>query len=63
MVYAGKLADPEFRKERARKARAAQESVDFYIKKLVDAAPPLSEQQRARLAALLANGGGQSAAA
>ena len=33
-----------------------------YIRRLVDAAPPLSEEQRARLAALLTNGGQDAAA-
>ena len=33
-----------------------------YIRKLVDSAPPLSEDQRARLATLLAPGGGSVAA-
>lgn len=59
--YVGKLADPEFRKQRARKARAAQENPDFYIKKLVDCAPVLTEEQRSRLVALL-NGGDRAAA-
>lgn len=34
-----------------------------HITRLVDAAPPLTEEQRARLAALLVNGGGHGAAA
>ena len=48
-----KLDDPKWRTARARKARAAQLNPDYYIKKLVDAAPPLTAEQRARLAALL----------
>lgn len=50
----GKNADPQFRVERARKAVAARNSVDAHIRALVDAAPPLTDEQRARLATLLA---------
>ncbi|MBQ0902676.1 hypothetical protein [Micromonospora sp. U21] len=46
-------AQRDFRAERA----------EDYIRRLVDEAPPLTEEQRARLAALLTGGGGQNAAA
>ena len=49
----GKVADPEWRSDRGRKARAAQDSPDRLIAKLVDAAPALSPSQRDKLAALL----------
>lgn len=59
----GKVSDPQFRRERARKARAAQNFPDYYIKRLVDEAPPLTAEQRARLASLLARpaAGGEAA--
>ena len=37
-------------------------ALEEHIRKVVDAAPPLTDDQRARLAALLAPGGGQRAA-
>jgi hypothetical protein len=53
---------PEVRRERARKAgrasAAARMSVDHYIAKLVEAAPPLTDEQRAKLSVLLAPAGG-----
>jgi hypothetical protein len=49
----GKVRDPEWRSERGRRARAAQDSPDRLIAKIVDAAPELSQAQRDRLAALL----------
>ena len=51
--YTGKLADPEFRRERARRAALASHSVDANIRRLVDAAPPLTAEQRDKLALLL----------
>ena len=51
--YVGKLADPEWRVERARKARAAQDALDRYVQSVVDRAPELTARQRARLAELL----------
>ena len=51
--YGGKLADPKVRHDRASKAGRARTTVDHYITKLVDAAPPLTPEQRARLATLL----------
>lgn len=54
--YAGKLADPEFRRERARRASAARNSVDAHIRALVNAAPPLTDAQKDQLRALLGGG-------
>jgi hypothetical protein len=51
--YGGKLADPEVRRQRARKARAAQDTLDYHIHKLIDDAPSLSAEQRNKLVALL----------
>ncbi|MEV0152186.1 hypothetical protein AB0H57_00375 [Micromonospora sp. NPDC050686] len=39
-----------------------EEALSRHITRLVDAAPPLTEEQRARLSALI-NGGGQASAA
>jgi hypothetical protein len=52
-VYPGKLADPAFRHERARKAANARNSVDAHIRALVDAAPKLTAEQAAQLRSLL----------
>jgi hypothetical protein len=52
----GKLADPTFRVERARKAAQASHTLDAYIKAIVNRAPELTPAQRARLAVLLAGG-------
>lgn len=49
----GKNADPGFRHDRARKAALARESLDNYVRKLVDRAPELTAEQRDRLALLL----------
>jgi hypothetical protein len=49
----GKNADPEFRHRRAKCGRAAQETTEHYIRKLVDRAPELTPEQRDRLAILL----------
>lgn len=57
----GRLADPEFRRARARKAAAARHSLDTYVKAVVDRAPELTPQQRARLATLLHHPGGSDA--
>lgn len=51
--YTGKLADPDFRRERARNASLARNTVDAHIRALVDAAPPLTAEQRDQLALLL----------
>ena len=52
----GKNADPQFRSERARRAQAAQVTVDAHIDALVTKSvqQPLTAEQRARLAAVLA---------
>lgn len=45
----GKLADPEFRRERARKAAAAVHSIDAKIRAVVESAPMLSPEQVDRI--------------
>lgn len=47
-------ATPEAKEEIRRELKA--ETAESYIKRLVDEAPPLTELQRARLAALLLGG-------
>lgn len=64
--YTGKLADPEFRRERARKAAKARTTPDAHIQALVDSAPSLTAEQAERLRSLLppaddADGGEQAA--
>lgn len=49
---------PEIRRARAIKAAAERDSTDNLIKRLVDKAPPLTEEQRAKLSALLRPAGG-----
>lgn len=49
----GKLADPEFRQERARKAALASHSLDAHVRRLVESAPELSPEQRDRIAVAL----------
>ena len=49
----GKLADPQFRHERAVKAALARHSPDALIAALVRSAPALTAEQAARLRALL----------
>lgn len=49
----GSIDDPEFRRRRAAHAAKSRTSVDHYIEKLVAAAPPLTDEQKHRLAALL----------
>lgn len=51
--YQGKLADPAWRKERARKGADAVNSPDGLINRLVAQAPALTAEQRDKLAALL----------
>jgi hypothetical protein len=51
--YPGKLADPQVRHDRAVKARAAQLTPDYYIRRIVEAAPELTDDQRDKLAILL----------
>jgi hypothetical protein len=49
----GKLADPDWRRERARRAGQAAHSLDHYVRKVVDRAPELTPEQRDKLAAIL----------
>lgn len=49
----GKLADPVFRRERARKARAAQTSPQNAARRLVESWPELDEATKAEVRALL----------
>ena len=51
--FPGKLADPAFRRERARRAATTRTSLDHHIQKVVDAAPTLTAEQIERLRALL----------
>jgi hypothetical protein len=46
----GTTADPDFRRRRAAHAAAVRNSLDNHIKKVVDAAPELTPDQRDRLA-------------
>lgn len=48
---------PEQRTERARKAAAARHSLDTYINAVVNAAPELTDRQKARLTAIFAPSG------
>ena len=48
---------PAQRTERARKAALARTSLDTYVKTIVDRAPELNAEQRARLAAIFAADG------
>lgn len=57
-----KIDDPDWRRWRAKRAAAARNSVDNHIKALVDAAPPLTTEQRDKLALLLCGGGNSDAA-
>jgi hypothetical protein len=52
----GPLSDPAVRRERARRARAAQTTIDYYVAKVVERAPELSQAQRNRLSVLLRGG-------
>jgi hypothetical protein len=49
----GRLADPEFRRERASKAGRARTSVDYHIQKLIESAPTPTPEQAERLRAWL----------
>lgn len=55
-----KTDDPAWRRERARTAARARTTPDAHIQALVDAAPPLTAEQRARLAVLLGSAGGDT---
>jgi hypothetical protein len=52
---ATKLDDPQWRRERARKARAAQDTPDYHIDRIRQIADTikLSDEQLARIAVLL----------
>jgi hypothetical protein len=52
-TFAGKLADPEFRKQRATNAANKRTTLAHHVQKVVDNAPQLSAEQRDRLAILL----------
>jgi hypothetical protein len=54
----GKLADPAWRAERARKAAAARTTLAAHVQAVVDRAPELTDAQRERLALLLHPGTG-----
>jgi hypothetical protein len=54
----GKLADPEFRRDRAKKAAAARLSVETAVKRIVTRADELTEEHRRQLATILATDGG-----
>jgi len=56
----GSISDPDFRHRRAEHAARARTTVEHYIDKLVDAAPPLTDDQRHKLALLLAAAGRDS---
>jgi hypothetical protein len=49
----GSSSDPDFRRRRAQWAAKARTTTDAHIRALVEQAPPLTTEQRARLAALL----------
>lgn len=49
----GKLADPEFRRERASKAARAAHTIDAHIRAIVRSAPGLTAEQAEKLRALL----------
>lgn len=61
--YNGKLADPQWRHDRAVNAARARESTERLIQKIVDAAPELSTEQKQRLAVMLVTPPGESEAA
>lgn len=56
----GPLSDPAVRRERAKRARAAQSTSDYYIRKLVESAPSLTPELAEELRALLPPPGGPS---
>lgn len=51
--YAGRLADPDFRHQRAVKAAFARTTLEAHIRAVVDRAPELTPGQRAELTRLL----------
>ena len=48
-----KIADPEWRRWRARKAALTRTTIDHHIDRIVAAAPTLTREQRDRLAVIL----------
>ena len=52
----GKVLDPEWRSERGRRARAAQDTPDRLIAKLVESANTLTAEQADQLRQLLPSG-------
>lgn len=51
--YRGKLADPEFRHQRARKAALARTSLSAHVRAVLDRAGELSDADLAELRAVL----------
>jgi hypothetical protein len=58
----GSIRDPEFRTRRATHAAKTRTSVEYHIRKIVEAAPELTDAQKLDLARLLLAGGGDDAA-
>lgn len=52
-VETGKNADPEFRRKRAQLASAAASSPETHAKRLAAQWPPLTEERRAAIVAIL----------
>jgi hypothetical protein len=49
----GKVADPEFRHQRAKRANEARNNTELLVQRIVAHAPELTTQQRLRLATML----------
>ena len=49
----GKLADPQARRERGQKAARARTSLDHHIRKVVESAPALTDEQVEQLRSML----------
>jgi hypothetical protein len=49
----GPLSDPSVRRERASRGGRSRTGVEYHIRKLVEEAPPLTAEQRDKLALLL----------
>jgi hypothetical protein len=52
-TYVGKLADPEFRKRRARNAARARTKLSHHVKQVIDRAPALPDDVVEELRQLL----------
>jgi hypothetical protein len=52
--YYVRMVDPDIAKETARKAGLSRTTPDYFIRKLIELAPVLTEDQRQQLAALAA---------